>query len=271
MTERAAARPALDDTALRSALAGRWRRIDVVEQTGSTNADLLARAAGGEDIGGAVLAAEHQSAGRGRQGRGWSAPPRSQLSLSVGVDAAAVPASAWGWLPLATGVAVTDALAELTDLPVGLKWPNDVLAGPGDAPGKLAGILAEVAAPAKAIVVGVGLNAAMSAQEAPAPQATSLSMLGAPTDRTALAVALLEALAERIGAWRAAGGADRRLVADYTARSVTVGRRVRALLPGEKTVQGIAEAIDEMGRLRVATGAETVAVAAGDVTHLRPV
>lgn len=270
MTEPDPARPALDETALRTALGRRWRRIDVVEQTGSTNADLLARAADGEDIDGAVLAAEHQSAGRGRQGREWSAPPRSQLSLSVGVAAATVPTAAWGWLPLATGVAVADALAD-HGLTVGLKWPNDVLAGPGDAPGKLAGILAEVAAPAKTIVVGLGLNVAMTAAEAPTPQAISLAMLAAPTDRTALAVAVLDALAARIAAWRAAGGADARLIADYTARSVTLGRQVRALLPGGQTVAGVAESIDELGRLRVATGTETVAVAAGDVTHLRPV
>ena len=78
-----------------------WRRIDVVEETGSTNADLLARAAAGEDIDGAVLIAESQTAGRGRHGRSWSTPPRSQIALSVGVGVGAVPSEAWGWLPLA--------------------------------------------------------------------------------------------------------------------------------------------------------------------------
>ncbi|MGV7264163.1 biotin--[acetyl-CoA-carboxylase] ligase, partial [Mycobacterium kansasii] len=89
-------------------------------------------------------------------GRQWSAPPRSQLALSVGVDASGVPADSWGWLPLATGVAVVDAVAEVTGVRVGLKWPNDVLVGP--AGGKLAGILAEVASPAPVVVVGLGLN-----------------------------------------------------------------------------------------------------------------
>lgn len=256
--------PALDETGLRSALAGRWRRLDVIEQTGSTNADLLARAGTGEDIAGAVLLAEHQSAGRGRHGRAWSAPARTQLSLSVGVDAADVPPAAWGWLPLATGVAVADAVRATSGVAATLKWPNDVLAGPG----KLAGILAEVAAPAPVIVVGLGLNVSMTAAQAPDPRAVSLSMLGAATDRTALAVAVLDALADRIAAWRS-GVAD--LAADYQRYCATLGAPVRAELPGGQVVEGIARRIDEHGRLCVETGAgQSVAVSAGDVTHLRP-
>ena len=62
------------------------------------------------DIDGAVLIAEYQTAGRGRHGRSWSAPPRSQITLSVGVSVVDVPSDAWGWLPLLTGVAVVDAV-----------------------------------------------------------------------------------------------------------------------------------------------------------------
>ena len=97
-------------------------------ETGSTNADLIARAEGGADIDGSVLLAEYQNAGRGRHGRQWSAPPRAQIALSVGVGAASVPRSGWGWLPLATGVAVADALTAVCGASAqGLKWPNDVL------------------------------------------------------------------------------------------------------------------------------------------------
>src|SRR5262249_14686580 len=136
--------PPLDVVSLRDGLAGPgllWRRLDVVDSTGSTNEDLLARAAEGEDIAGAVLIAEQQSAGRGRMGRIWSAP-RAQLTLSVGVDAGDVPPDAWGWLPLAAGLAVVDAVAAVTGVEARLKWPNDVLANSR----KLAGILTEVAA-----------------------------------------------------------------------------------------------------------------------------
>ncbi len=260
-------RPPLDPVALSDGLVGPglpWRRLDVVAETGSTNADLLARAAAGVDIDGAVLLAEYQTAGRGRHGRRWSAPPRSQLALSVGVSADGVPARAWGWLPLAAGVAVADALA---GVPVRLKWPNDVVAGEQ----KLAGILAEVAAPHPVVVVGLGLNVTMTADEAPDPDntsATSLAILGAPIlDRNMLARNVLSHLAARIEAWRAA---DPALAADYRRHSATLGTRVRALLPGDRQIEGLAEAVDELGRLRIDTGARRAAVSAGDIVHLRP-
>jgi BirA family biotin operon repressor/biotin-[acetyl-CoA-carboxylase] ligase len=242
---------------------GPWRRIDVVTETGSTNADLLARAAAGEDVDGAVLIAESQTAGRGRNGRSWSTPPRSQVALSVGVAVGALPSETWGWLSLLTGVAVVDAVAEVAGVEAGLKWPNDVLVGTG----KLAGILAEVAAPEPVVVVGLGLNVT----EAPDPVATSLSMLGATVDREDVAEAVLRHLAARIAAWRSAGGADAALAADYRSRSVTIGSRVRAGLPGDRTVEGVAVDIDDLGRLRIDTGDEVSTVSAGDITHLRPV
>ena len=264
-------RPALDRSPLRDALVGPglpWRQLEVVDETGSTNADLLARAAAGVDIDGVALVAEYQTAGRGRHGRHWSAPPRSQIALSVGVGAGDVPAPAWGWLPLATGVAVVDALSEVTGIVAGLKWPNDVLVGSG----KLAGILAEVAAPEPVIVVGLGLNVTLTADEAPDPDATSLSMLDSGvTDRNALLHAVLRHLAARIAGWRSTGGADATLAADYRRHSLTIGTRVRASLPGDRAVEGVAGAVDELGRLRIDTGEQTVTVSAGDITHLRPV
>jgi BirA family biotin operon repressor/biotin-[acetyl-CoA-carboxylase] ligase len=239
----------------------------VVAETGSTNADLLARSAAGEDIDGAVLLAEHQTAGRGLHGRHWVAPARSQLAMSVGVAADTVQTSGWGWLTLATGVAVADALAEASGLQVGLKWPNDVIVGDS----KLAGILAEVAAPTQLIVVGLGLNVTMTAQEAPDPVAVSLAMLGASViDRNIWADKILRHLAVRIAAWRAAGGADDALAADYRRHSCTLGARVRADMPGDRRVEGLAESIDATGRLVIDTGTQTVTVSAGDVTRLRP-
>jgi BirA family transcriptional regulator, biotin operon repressor / biotin---[acetyl-CoA-carboxylase] ligase len=179
------------------------------------------------------------------------------------VGVGAVPSEAWGWLPLLTGVAVVDAVAEVTGVTAGLKWPNDVLVGDG----KLAGILAEVAAPDPVVVVGLGLNVT----EAPDPAATSLSKLGATADRTVLAEALLRHLAARVDAWRAAAGADATLAADYRSRSVTIGTRVRASLPGDRAVEGVATDIDDQGRLSIDTGDELLTVSAGDITHLRPV
>lgn len=244
------------------------RRLDVVETTGSTNADLLARHAAGDDIRGVALVAEHQTAGRGRNGRVWSAPPRSQIAMSLGVDAAGVPPATWGWLPLLAGVALVDAVREVTGVEALLKWPNDVLVGTG----KLAGILAEVAAPTEVIVVGLGLNVTLTAQEAPDPRATSLLMLGSPnTDRAVILKCILGELMSRIGQWRSAGGRAGQLMDDYRQRSATLGAQVRAILPGDREIVGTACAIDDLGRLSIDAGAETVQVSAGDIVHLRPV
>lgn len=243
-----------------------WRRIDVVAETGSTNADLIARAGRGENIDGAVLIAEYQTAGHGRRGRSWSGVPFAQITMSVGVDVGGVPSAAWGWLPLATGVAVVDAVAD-TGIDAGLKWPNDVLAGGG----KLAGILAEVTPAQQFVVIGVGLNVSVRAEDMHIEGATSLGDLGVPApDRHRLAVRLLHELGNRVESWRRARGVDAQLAADYRARSRTLGMRVRALLPGDRAIVGVARDVDDQGRLVIEADGESVTVSAGDIIHLRP-
>src|SRR5258705_3704775 len=230
--DRETLRHRLDAAALRQEVAGPggpWRPLEVVDETGSTHADLIARAAAGGNIGGVVLLDEHQTAGRGRSGRSWSDVPRAQVTMSVGIDVNDVPSETWGWLPLAAGVAVVDAVADVTGVRAGLKWPNDVLAGGN---GKLAGILAEVAAPAPVIVVGIGLNVSLLADELPDPVATSLVLLGVQDpDRNELVGALLQQLDRRIGSSRAAGGCDAAPSADYAARRPTLGSAVLAPRP----------------------------------------
>ena len=267
-------RPPLDLTGIRHDLVGPGRPlrgIELVETTGSTNADLLTRHARGEDITGLVLVAEHQSAGRGRHGRSWSTPARSQITFSLGVDASGPPQAAWGWLSLLTGVAVADAVTATTGISPGLKWPNDIMVGdPRQGDRKLGGILAEVAAPEPVIVIGVGLNVTLTVAEAPDPRATSLLMLGSTMlDRSALLGSILAELTARIDRWKTAGGPDPGLVADYRSRSVTLGTRVRALLPGDREIIGTATDLDDLGQLQIDTGTETVGVSAGDITHLR--
>jgi BirA family transcriptional regulator, biotin operon repressor / biotin---[acetyl-CoA-carboxylase] ligase len=263
-------RPPLDAADLRHAVlvpGSVWRTLDVVAETGSTNADLIARARQGEDIDGAVLIAENQTAGRGRNGRDWTAVPRSQVLMSVGVAAAAVPSEEWGWLPLATGVAVVDAVADVAGVQTKLKWPNDVLAGDG----KLAGILAEVAAPQPVIVIGLGLNVTLRRSEIADAVATSLTELGvASPDRAQLVRRLLGTLGDRIAGWKSTRGADDRLMSDYLARSATIGVTVRAALPGGREIVGTATGIDRQGRLLVDTLDGAVTLSAGDVVHLRP-
>ena len=266
-------RPPLDATALRAALvapAGDWASLDVVSSTGSTNADLMAAArAGAADR--SVLIAEHQDAGRGRHARVWSSPARAGLSLSVLLRTAGVSLTELGWLPLLTGVAVADALRRVAQVDVTLKWPNDVLIDGR----KLGGILAEVAStgPEPVVVVGLGLNVSLRADELPVPTATSLVLASAAcTDRGPVLRAVLRELATREHAWRAVGGDPIRsgLVADYRARCSTLGRDVLVTLPQDRALAGRAVDIDESGRLLVRDEAGTEhAVGAGDVTHLR--
>ena len=221
-----------------------------------------------------MLAAEEQSAGRGRMGRSWVSPPRAALTFSMLVRPAAVPPARRGWLPLLTGVAVAEAVTSVTGVQAKLKWPNDVLAGPG----KLGGILAE--ASGDAIVVGVGLNVSAGQEELPPPgpgalAATSLciaSQAGAAPDREPLLLAILAGFERWYQAWRQAGGEPDRcgLRAEYTRLSGTIGRLVRAELPGGQALSGSAVGVDPDGRLlvRVSPGTEWP-VAAGDVVHLR--
>ena len=270
-------RAPLNHAALRRALVrpgGLWRDIQVIESTGSTNADLLARAQAGEPEG-AVLAAEEQRAGRGRMGRTWTSPPRAALTFSVLLKPA-VPLARRGWLPLLAGVAVAAAVTGVTGVETGLKWPNDLLA----ADAKLAGILAEAAG--DAVVVGIGLNVSTEPAElshllAPtrpgALPATSLRAAGATAlDRASLLLAILGELEHWYRAWQRAGGDPDRsgLRAEYTRLSATIGRTVRAELPGGQALSGPVAGVDSDGRLlvRVSSGSE-VAVAAGDVVHLR--
>lgn len=263
-------RAPLDSDALMTRVAGtRWRSIRVVEDTGSTNADLVALSGAGDSTG-SVLIAEHQSAGRGRHSRSWTSPPRSQVALSVAAaaDTSDQP-SALGWLPLLTGLAVVEAIEAVSDLTPELKWPNDVLL-PGDGDSrKVAGILAELThGPAgPVVVIGIGINVSLSQDELPVPTATSLSLAGAEVDRADLAAALLIALSRRLDQWPADLGT---VADDYRAASATLGHRVRVQLPIGDEIVGVATAIDSTGRVVVdVAGGEHVAVAAYDVTHLR--
>ena len=279
----AADRDALDAAVLRRALVrpgGLWRAVEVLASTGSTNADLLARAVAGAPEG-VVLAAEEQTSGRGRMGRSWVSPPRAALTFSLLVRPDTVSPARRGWLPLLAGVSVASAVRVAAGVDARLKWPNDVLAGPA----KLGGILAE--AVGEAVVVGIGLNVSTEPSELPPPgpgpggalPATSLRVLAAPgpADRERLLTEILAAFEHWYQAWRQAGGDPDRcgLRAEYTRLCATIGRRVRVELPGGQLVSGLAAGVDPDGRLlvRVSSGAALpeaeVPVAAGDVVHLR--
>lgn len=262
-------RTPLREAELRAAVlagSGLWSDLRVVGSTGSTNEDLLAAARLGTPAG-LVLVAEEQANGRGRLDRSWQSQPGASLTFSVLLRPAGIPAAWRGWLPLLTGVALALALRVQTGLGVSLKWPNDVLCGGA----KLAGILAEQAA--DAIVVGVGLNVSTTQDELPSEGATSLWLQGASgADREELLAAILREFERWYLRW--AGGSSpgdpvsSGLRAEYLRSSGTVGKDVRVELPGGSVVSGRADDVDSMGRLLIAADG-VQPVSAGDVIHVR--
>ncbi len=270
-------RPPLHGEALRRSLVrpdGLWRDVRVVAETGSTNADLAEAVRAGEPEG-TVLATEVQTAGRGRLGRSWAAPPRSGLMFSL-LLRPAVPVPLLGWAPLLTGVVVATAVRRMTArnereegvpaVDARLKWPNDVLVGDR----KLAGILVEKVE--DAIVVGVGLNVGLREEELPVPAATSLAIEGALlSDRAPLLRAILREFETWYREWTALGGDPETsgLRTAYKDLCATLGRQVRVELPGAQALGGTARDVDGAGRLVVAGPAGERAVSAGDVVHVR--
>jgi BirA family biotin operon repressor/biotin-[acetyl-CoA-carboxylase] ligase len=265
-----------------------WSGLTVVAETGSTNDDLVAAARAGAAEG-TILVAGRQTRGRGRLGRAWVSEPGTALTFSVLLRPAAVPASARGWLPLLTGVALAAAVRGRTGLDVSLKWPNDVLARAAaagtaaPAEGKLAGILAEQSG--DAIVVGIGLNVLASPDGLTSSlPATSLAELGAgradPEELLAAILAELELWYLRWAGGAAPGGAApggaapgdaaaSGLRAEYVRACSTIGRTVRVELPGGASLSGRAADVDSLGRLLVDGPDGVQPVSAGDVVHVR--
>ncbi|WP_435735424.1 biotin--[acetyl-CoA-carboxylase] ligase [Cellulosimicrobium sp. PMB13] len=289
------ARPALRVDFLRELLvrpAGPLARLEVVEESASTNAE-LARAVAADPAAWpapALLVAEHQAGGRGRLGRAWTTPPRAALlgSLLLRPD---VPREALSWLPLLAGLATVRALRATAGVDAVVKWPNDVLvpdpgavSEPQDAAvssrpdaarssRKVAGILAEVL-PDGGVVVGVGLNVTQARDELPVPTATSLALAGAATtDREVLLVALEEAFHEVVVRWQTAGGdaGAAGLDADLLRVCATIGTRVRVERVGGDEIVGTATGLAADGGLVVRHDDGTTSVQhSGDVHHLRP-
>lgn len=255
MDDHPSARSPLDLASLQSAAGERWE-VTLVETVDSTN-----RMAGESARLGQVVVAEHQTAGRGRLDRSWVTPAGAALTFSV-VVAPRLDVRHWGLVPLAAGMAVADGLRAVGVQPA-LKWPNDVLVESG----KVAGVLVErVGDPARA-VIGIGINVDLNADELPVPTATALSLAGVQVTRTEVFGAVLTALAARLVELEAAPEA---FVAGYRALCDTVGRQVEAHLPGEVIERGQAVGVDELGRLQIEVEGQVLAMAAGDVVHLRP-
>lgn len=234
--------------------------IELLPEAPSTNALVSERARAGAPEW-LVVATEHQTAGRGRLDRVWETPDRAALTFSTLLRPTAAPAE-WPWLPLLAGLAVADAL-RAQDVPVALKWPNDVLVDGAKAAGILVERVDTAAGPAA--VLGIGLNVSQTREELPVATATSIAVAtGSAPDRTDLLESLVAAIRERYAAWSAGGGAALRPA--YLDACATLGRSVRVGLPGGGELTGRATDVDAGGRLVV----DGTPVAAGDVVHVRP-
>ncbi|KJQ53641.1 biotin--[acetyl-CoA-carboxylase] ligase [Microbacterium sp. SA39] len=242
-------------------------RLQVLRDTGSTNADLRAHV---DDTDAwphlSAVITRNQTAGRGRLDRTWVAPDGASLAVSVLLRALPADPGARGWIPLAAGLAMTEAVSEqLAGHDVAVKWPNDVLVDGR----KICGILAE--ATTDAVIVGTGVNTAMTAEQLPVPTATSFAVLGTAVDEDRLLADYLERLGEYLSALTAADDAVvSGLHAAVTARCATLGLAVRVSLPGDRMLDGVATALDAHGRLLVSADGSAHAVSAGDVVHVRP-
>jgi BirA family biotin operon repressor/biotin-[acetyl-CoA-carboxylase] ligase len=164
------------------------------------------------------------------------------------------PRERWTWLPLLAGLAVAGAIG-----PARLKWPNDVLLEDK----KVCGILAEAAD--DAVVIGIGVNTAMTPGQLPVPTATSLAIAGLPHDPTALVAGILRELDKWYRLWEA--GQD--ISAAYTRACATISRDVNVIVSESEQVAGRALRVDSQGCLVVATAEGERAFSAGDVVHVR--
>lgn len=234
--------------------------IRVVDETGSTNADLMAGLATLQSP--TLLIAERQTAGRGRAGRQWHSAPGTSLTFSLAWKFH-LPAQGLAGLPLAVGVALAEALA-MFNAQVRLKWPNDLL----HEGRKLAGILIESAGASGAgswAVVGIGVNMAVDPELAaridrPVAAIPWLAQL----DRDVLMATLLNQLSEALAQFEREGFAA--FLARWNTLHAYAGRPVAILDNGKLLHEGMAAGVDQTGRFLLDTAAGRIAVAAGDVS-----
>ncbi|MFA5370350.1 MAG: biotin--[acetyl-CoA-carboxylase] ligase [Sideroxydans sp.] len=243
---------------------GRKVHLEIADHATSTNAVLLQRAALGAPSG-SVLAAEWQSAGRGRLGRSWHAGLGDALTFSL-LWRFGCGVGALSGLSLAVGVAVLRAMDELGVQGVGLKWPNDILLGEG----KLAGILLEAQGDMlgpSAVVIGIGLNLAVSetTRAAIGQPVGDLAAAGVPlAERNRVFGMLLKHLLRILDEFAAHGFGVLR--AEWERNHVFQQRTVTLVLPDGVQVTGQVRGVTDEGALRVTTAAGEQVFHAGEIS-----
>jgi len=244
--------------------------IEVVDQIESTSSELMRRAQR-RDVHGMVLAAEWQTAGRGRRGRAWTAIAGGSLTFSLGWKFEQGAGFLAG-LSLAVGVAVVRALEAEGFKGVALKWPNDLI----HRHLKVGGILIELNGDAlgpTSTVIGVGLNVRLPAaarKDIPVPVTDLAAIAGRrapPIDRNRLLAALLAELAAVLVSYSKEGFAP--FAAEWQHRHAYQGKAVRLLLPDGAIVTGKVAGVDASGALVLADGPRRARFLSGEITLRR--
>jgi BirA family biotin operon repressor/biotin-[acetyl-CoA-carboxylase] ligase len=232
-----------------------WR-VSVVDLTTSTQSDLAELVNASVAKSGEVIAAEFQSAGRGRLDRSFEAPPESALLFSFFLKPKRAH-SDWSFISFLAAIAMHEVISKDIADNVSLKWPNDILIGKN----KVAGLLAQQIG--DGLIVGIGLNVAMNGDELPVPTATSLALSGSNNlDRNTLLSDFLNRFESIFTEWES--GSD--FLEKYRQISSTIGRQVRVEVLGRDPIEAEAVAISTQGALILGDGFE---VNVGDVVHLR--
>jgi len=232
-----------------------WR-VSVVDLTASTQSDLAELVNSSVAKSGEVIAAEYQSAGRGRLDRSFEAPPESALLFSFFLKPKRIRKD-WSFISLLAAIAMHEVVSRHVKDKVLLKWPNDILIDDK----KVAGLLAQQIG--DGVIIGIGLNVAMGADELPVPTATSLALAGSNNlERNLLLSAFLNRFESIFNEWDS--GSD--FQEEYRQISSTLGRQVRVEILGRESIEAQAVSITAQGALILIDGTE---VNAGDVVHLR--
>lgn len=250
-----APRAPLNKSIIAAKISQYWR-VSVLELTTSTQSDLAELVNSSVAKSGELIAAEFQSQGRGRLDRSFDAPPATALLFSLYLQPKRQH-SDWSFISFLAAIAMHEVISEGLQEKTTLKWPNDILIGNK----KVAGLLAQQVG--DGVIVGIGLNVAMSEAELPVPTATSLSLAGSKKlDRNELLAEFLNRFENIFAQWDS--GAN--FLENYRLISSTIGLEVRVEVTGRDPLEGKAVAISEQGALILSDGFE---VNVGDVVHLR--
>ena len=244
------------DKAVIESLSSQYWRVSVVDLTSSTQIDLADLVNSNAAINGDVIAAEFQSAGRGRLDRTFEATPGSALLFSFFIKPKRV-RSDWGFIAHLAALSMREVISQDIPSQVQLKWPNDILIGDK----KVAGILSQ--ATDDGVIIGIGVNVAMTAEELPVETATSIGLMGSSKlDRNLLLANFLNLFEVNFEKWDE--GVD--FIDRYSAVCATLGRQVQIEVIGRANRTGKALTINKVGALMLDDGFE---VNVGDVVHLR--